>query len=483
VGDNTGGGDMKKPTWKMPTRNAPQRQGPRWSWKRVLLVVVGLLVAFMIGRTVLSGFNTGAVDVTGQGEAPEGQTKSASPKPTVEISGSGVPAGAGPVAVLNPGFARPGARVGVNATGFDPGATVEVLLSAGPGAQPAVVATAEADTKGVVNTEFAVPVDAANAAPTQAVTVQQANSDKSAKAELVAQAGVGTVKLSDDTGAPGAVIGIDAEGFVAGEQVNVYWGRAGGPPAATLTADSAGRISKEEVKVGVAPAGDSTLVMIGDQSKTTATTPFTMLGLYPTAESNPYAVRAGDTTEITAGGFAPDERVLVHFNESGGAPPIVLQADEGGSVSGVGLKVPFGLKGQQTLILTGEQSRASVSSGFTVLPYNPTARANTYGGLPGTTLTFYGRDFAPNEVVKVYAGAGENTQGELVTAFRVDGRGAASAAGSYVIPGDAQGELTFSLVGSKSEGSSSVTVTVDPPDGPVNVAPQPEYTLPPELQD
>src|SRR5690606_40817218 len=67
------------------------------------------------------------------------------------------------------------------------------------------------------------------------------------------------------------------------------------------------------------------------------------------------------------------------------------------------LKLPFGLKGEQRLILTGEHSRASTSTGFTVMPYQPSARANTYGGLPGTTLNFYVKGFAPNEAVHVYA--------------------------------------------------------------------------------
>src|SRR5262249_41105011 len=159
-------------------------------------------------------------------------------------------------------------------------------------------------------------------------------------------------------------IGLDAGGFLPGEPVNVYFGRAGGPPATVLKADEAGRISKASVRVGVAPVGDSTLVLIGNKSKTTATASFTMLGLYPTAKTSPFAVKAGEAIGISAKGFAPSERVLVHFNESSGAVPLVLQASDGGAVSGEGFQVPFGLKGRHTLILTGEQSRASVSSGF-----------------------------------------------------------------------------------------------------------------------
>jgi hypothetical protein len=468
---------MSEPEQKKPAR---KRQLPRLTWKRVVLAAVGLLVVFSAARALISGFGGGAVDVTGGGTP--GSTGSPTPRPTAEIDGQKIPANPGPVALLNPGLAQPGATIGVEGSGFDPGADVDVFLTP-PNGQPANVATGTVDKAGAVKAEFAFPADAANAGPSLLVTIKEQKSDKEAKADLVPHAGAGTVKLSDNTGSPGATLSVDAAGFQPNEQINVYWGAASGPPATTLTADPSGRVGKAQVKVGVSAAGDSTLILVGDTSKTTAAAPFSMLSLYPTAATDPYAVKAGEAITISGKGFAPDERVQVHFNESTGTAPLVLQADANGNVADGAFKVPFGLSGGHTLILTGEQSRASVSSGFSVLPYTPTARASTYGGLPGTVLNFYGRDFAPNEVVKVYTGKGEGSEGELVSAFRVNEKGAASAAGSYVIPGDAQGKLTFTLVGSKSQASSAATVTVDKADGPVDVPEQPKYVLPPELSD
>lgn len=454
---------------------------PRWSWKQVVLAAVALLVLVSIGRALTGGFGGGAVDVTGQGGNP-GSSPSP-PKPSVDINGQQIPATPGPVAVLNPGMAKPGATIGVNGSGFDPGAAVDVLLSAA-GGQPAPVASGEVDKDGAVHAEFAFPAAAASSGGAALVTVKQQQSDKEAKADLVAQAGAGLVKLSDNVGAPGATLTVDAAGFMPNEQIGVYWGAAAGTPAATMTANEHGEVSKEPVKVGLAAAGDTTLILVGEQSKTAAASPFTMLSLYPTAVSTPYAARAGEAIGITGGGFAPGEHILVHFDESTGISQLKLQADDTGAIpAGGGFRVPFGLTGKHTVILTGEQSRASVSSGFTALPYTPTARASTWGGLPGTQLNFYAKDFAPNEVVKVYTGADANNAGVLVAAFRVDQRGAASAQGSYVIPGDAQGELGFSLVGSKSQATATVTITVDKTDGPVNIPPQPKYILPPELSD
>lgn len=471
---------MKKPTWRMP----------RWSWKKVVLIVVGLLVVISLGRGLLplGGFGRGAVDVTGQGgrDAPGGgptQAKTPAPMRTVEIDGKKIPVASGPVAVLNPGLARAGATIGVNASGFDPGAAVAVLLSSGQNAKPATVAEGKADKNGSVAAQFTFPTAAATATSSHVVTVAQAGSDKVAKAELSAQAGIATAKLSANTGSPGTALTVDADGFLPGERVNVYWGRVTGEPAVTLQADPAGRIGKAAVKVGVGAVGDSMVVLIGDQSKTAATAPFMLLGLYPTATATPYAVKATQPIAVSGKGFAPGERVLVYFNEVSGTPAMTMQADAYGAASGQSFTVPFGLSGEHRLVLTGEQSRASVSTGFSVLPYSPLARASTYGGLPGTVLNFYAREFAPGEAVHVYTGRGTNSSGDLVSAFRVDQKGAASAVGSYIIPGDAQGKLTFTLVGAKSQGTATATVTVDKADGPVNVPAQPKYVLPPDLTE
>jgi hypothetical protein len=400
----------------------------------------------------------------------------------VDLDGKKIPGAGGPVAVLNPGLARPGATVGVAGSGFDPGAAVQVLLTSGKN-RPAPVAAGKADRNGAVRTEFTFPAAAASASDQQVVTIQQQNSDKVAQADMVAQAGVATASLSDNSAAPGGTLTVDATGFQPGETVNVYWGRVSGEPSGTLRADSSGQISREGVRVGVGPTGQSNLILVGAKSKSAAVAPFTMLGLYPTAASQPYAARAGNPIDVAGKGFAPGERVLVYFNEATGTPALTQRADSKGNVGGLGFEIPFGLEGKQTLILTGEQSRASVSTGFSVLPYSPIARANTYGGLPGTTLSFFVREFAPDEAVHVYVGRGKGSQGELITAFRVNERGTASAAGEYVIPGDAQGKLTFTLIGAKSGGTTTATVTVDKADGAVNVPPQPKYKLPPELKE
>jgi hypothetical protein len=143
--------------------------------------------------------------------------------------------------------------------------------------------------------------------------------------------------------------------------------------------------------------------------------------------------------------------------------------------------VPFGLKGSQTLTAIGDESRASVDSGFDVLPYSPVAQASTYGAMPGTSISFYASGFAANEVVMVYLGRGQGNSGQLVSAFRVNSHGSAAAAGSYVIPNGTGPGLYFTMVGQESGGSAVAKVSVTAPSQPVSVPSQPPYVLPPSL--
>ncbi len=452
--------------------------GPQWSWRKVLIAVVALMVVVALGRTLVPGApGQGAVDTTGRGgrnaQAPEPRK----PQRIVEFNGRRVPVGEGPVAVLNPALAKPGGMVSVDASGFDRGARVQIILSLGKG-KDTPMTSAKANRDGVVSTTFTYPMSASNAGGKQVVKVAQEGSTKVAVAELNAQAGVGMVKISKAYGPPGTSLTLDAQGFMAKEPIKVYWGRITGAPTATLRADEHGTLMKVPIRVGVGAVGASTIILVGAKSKTTAVAPFQLLRQYPVVTTKPFAARAAYPIAVAGKGFAPNERVLVYFGGSTqGTPVMTMRADNNGMIGGTSFKVPFGLKGRQSLVFVGEQSRASAKGGFLALPYSPMARTNTYGGLPGTMLNFYVKGFASKEAVHVFA------NNELVSAFRVDAAGAAAAVGSYMIPGDAQGKLTFKLVGARSGGVGSTTITVDKSGGPVKLPPQPKYHLPPDLRN
>ncbi len=311
------------------------------------------------------------------------------------------------------------------------------------------------------------------------VVAQQAGGGKTATASLASPGGVGTASIvGKAAGRPGSVVTVNATGFGPGETVNVYWGRVSGTPATTLIANTSGGV-RSTVKVGIAPVGPTTLVLVGQRTKTTATAPYLMLGLYPSTTAHPWAIRAGHSMTFTGSGYAPSEQVLIYLNANRGVPALTPTANSYGDFS-VSFVVPFGLKGVQHLTAIGDQSRAGVTSAFTVLPYMPSAQASTYGALPGTTVSFYAKGFAANEVVEVFTGGGDG-KGTLITAFRVNAQGAASAQGSYVVPSGVGPAVIFTLVGQQSGGTATAKISVSASNGGTTVPPQKPYVLPPSL--
>jgi hypothetical protein len=477
-------------------------QGGSWLrryWKRMAIGAIVVFVLFNVGRSVLPAFGltglTGGGGGNQQASQPTAKTSS-SPPPTVDLNGVNVPGGGQPILMLNPGLAQPGGTIKANGSGFDPGSRVDVSLaagtsSAGASATPAAkadgkeqrVASATTAKDGSISTSFTFPSQSAGGSGNRDVIARQRGSDKTATAEVVPAAGTGVASLSLTTGRPGDTVTLTAHGFAPGEDLAVYWGRTNGTPSATAHADGSGSVGQTPVRVGTTATGTTNLFVVGTKSGNAAAVPFQVLGLYPTVTVKPYAAKAGQRVTFSGKGFAPGERVLVHLNSAAGRPVMSLPTDAGGSFGGAGITVPYTLKGQQALVVVGDQSRASVNSGFSVLPYQPAGKLSSYNGLPGLPLKFSATGFAPNEAVHVFTDRGSGKAGTLVSAFRVDGFGNASGQGKYQIPGDGGNQQSFSLVGARSGASVDITIKVDRSSGPLDIPPAPPYQLPKNLEN
>jgi hypothetical protein len=463
-----------------PNRTPPDdrhvKKRRKVTWKSVLGVAVALVIVWQLVHAFVQGQGKNA----GKVAAPSTSAPAAkpTPTPTVTLGGRRIAAGSGPVIALEPGLVSPGGHVGIAGQGFARKTTVVVSLRTSRSHPAKVVTHGRTTGSGTLTTGFSMPMSFTGSKAT--VVVRQADGVQTS-AQLVTPGGMATAKIvGKAAGKPGDRVTVTAKGFAPGERVNVFWGRISGTPASTLTADGGGSISSASVPVGIAPVGPTTLVLVGTKTHTTATVPYQMIGLYPNTLSHPYAVKAGKSISFKGHGFAPGEPVNIFLDASGGIPALTSKADSSGGFS-VNFVVPFGLKGSQRLIAVGQLSRASVSSGFDVLPYIPTAQASTYSALPGTTVSFYAHGYAPDEVVLVYLGGNRGHGGKLVTAFRVDGRGSASAAGSYVVPSGVGPSVSFSLVGHQSEGTARAKLSVGAAAQSVTVPPQPPYVLPPSL--
>ena len=470
---------------------------PKISGRRLLIAAVAAFLLISVGRSVLPalGIDTPKMPSFGGGgeETPTAPVTKAPKAPTVDLNGVMVHGGGDPMVTLNPGLVRLGGSVTASGSGFDQGSVVDVYLGpSSAGAQPSKgaknakagkpvqVGTAKAGKYGIFTVNFSFPTKMST--PVMEVTAQARGSDKVAKAEAAVAQGAGQATLSAIVGKPGDVINLTVKGFSPGEQLQVFWGRINGDPALTLKADEDGSVGKTPIKVGVTAVGTTSLVVVGKTSGAAASAPFQVLRLYPSIKLAPYAVKATQSITFSGSGFAPGERVLVRLNSAGGQPVMAVPTDGAGAFKGAGLTMPYQLKGAQSLVFIGEQSRAAASTGFTILPYMPQARTNAYGGLPGTVVNFYATQFAPNEAVHVYVKTSKGATPQLVSAFRVNKAGAARAVGQYTIPGNTENSVIFELRGQLSGSTATVNFKVDASGGPVDIPTPKPYVLPKDLE-
>jgi nucleoid-associated protein YgaU len=472
--------------------------------QRLMMIGVGLLAVIAIVRTVVSppgGGDEVAVDTTGASgrgaRTPVATTGTAGTKPAgvgtstsalatpagptstplvVQVLGTSIAVERKPLVLLNPSTVRQGSSLGVTGSGFDAGATVDVVVKQQPADKGEAITFVQIDKSGGFGgVTFAVPETLPRGS--FIVEARQRNSEKVAQATAVIAGGSPQVKLGTQAGKAGDIVELSATGFGGDEDISVYWNAVSGEPVATLHTDAAGTVRQGDIRVPFGAVGNNGFIFVGERSQSPLTVPFQLLNLYPDVTLNSYAIKPDNVLSFTGKDFGPNEIVTVYLNSPDGQPLETIQADATGSFENAGgFLVPFGLHGKQTLIFIGQQSKAPTTASFDTLPYTPSAQPSTYGGRPGTTLTFYAIGFARSEIVHVEIGRTRESPGKEVSCFRTDVQGNAASAGSFVVPGDAQaGQLIFTLLGSKSEAAATAALEVIASDVPVQVAATPEF--------
>jgi hypothetical protein len=375
--------------------------------------------------------------------------------------------------LLNPNTAAPGGTINVLGSGFDARKLVTLtLLAGGTGAtstpQHAVVLDiAQAGRDGTFSKNVTLPSTLHG--PTFQVSAQERNGPASAVAQGTIATGSPTATLSTAAGKPGDIVYASARGFDPNESVDVFLNNLGTAPVTTLHAGGSGGVSLAPIRVPYGPVGPTALLLLGRHSRGLAAIPFEMLGLYPTGSVSSYAAVADTVLHFSASGFGPDEAVDVRINTPDGFAVGQLHADSAGTVRNAGrFRIPFSLKGRNTFVLTGEQSHTSTTVTFTVQPYQPIAAPSSYGGGPGTAITFYGTGFARHETVRVWLG---QPGGQQVATLQTDGQGNLVARPGLITikPTTRPGKLLFTLTGDKSVTPAAATFTVQAAGGPVDL--------------
>lgn len=479
--------------------------------QRLILIGAGLVLVIVVVRLIIARPGTGdevAVDTTGASAraagavrltpgaangtqsaaaTPPGGTpgataalKPGAPTPTpvvVQIQGTAVSIQAKPLLLLNPSTVRQGSSVGVTGSGFDPGATVDIYVKQQVADSVDPLTFVQVDKSGGFGgVTFAVPDSLPRG--NFIVEASERESGNVARATAVIAGGSPQVKLGTQAAKSGDTVQLSAAGFGPDEDVNVYWNDLSSDVIGTIHTDPSGGVRQGSVRVPFGAVGNNGFIFVGDKSQSPVTVPFQMLNLYPNVDLSSYAIKPDNVLSFSGKDFGPGEAVTVYLNNPDAPPLTTIQTDDtGGFTNAGGFLVPFGLKGKQTLIFMGKDSKAPTTASFDTLPYTPSAQPSTYGGRPGTTLTFYAIGFARNEIVHALVGRTTDSAGQEVSCFRTDPQGNAASGGSYVVPGDATpGQLVFSLIGSRSEAVATAALEVIASDVPVQVPPQAPFT-------
>ena len=443
-------------------------------WGVSCIIILAVVVSVFL-RSFSNGGPT-AVGTTGSGvQTPSSVAFSPTPKVTVQPLPGGQP-----FIFINPGVVSQGSPVGVVGSNFDPQATIDFLVKQKESDPGKVVSYIQADKTGSFN---GVTITLPDSQPFGdfIVLARERSGNRTAESMGILQNTTNAaVKLSALTGRVGDTVIVTAKGFASREKVNVYWNSMGADPVATLQADGGGGIGQTPLQVPFGAPGNNTFFFEGVRSQTPVPALFILLNRYPNVKPSSYSIRADNILSFSGKDFGPNELVVVYLGKPGGQPLATVQTDgKGNFANAAGFLIPFALKGKQTAYFVGSQSRAPTTISFTIAPYLPDVQPSTYGGSPGTSISFYATGFAHNEVVHIYVGADQNNPGKMVGCFQTDAKGSAGAVGSYMIPGDAQvGKMNFTLAGSKSGAVATATIQVSAPLAPVQIPPQAPFTCP-----
>jgi hypothetical protein len=162
---------------------------------------------------------------------------------------------------------------------------------------------------------------------------------------------------------PARTVGFTGTGFAANEPVDVS---LADQLLTTVTADGEGRVLHASVGIPLLSAGDYTLSMVGQVSRTPVTAGLKIDGVRPWVVLNNYYVSAQSDVGFTGEDFVPGETVAVYLNSTLSAPVVQVSADSEGRISANNALSPANLAGDNQLIFVSQQSQVQLTATFSV---------------------------------------------------------------------------------------------------------------------
>ncbi len=310
------------------------------------------------------------------------------------------------------------------------------------------VATATADQSGAFTS--ATPVMIPYGTGVANYSVVGASSGASVAVPITRAGFYPTLTPSAYYSAPGGTITLGGSGFAPNETVNITLGTSGSTTAHT---DSTGAVAPIPVKLPAVGGQQISITGVGALSGATASFKMTMGQYYTWMVVDNWYAQGGTPLTVTGHNFAAGESIALStvngvFSNA--------TADQNGDFAAT-TTVPYAQPGMLTLTATGSQSNAPANVNMTVAPVYTDIQLGSYAGAPGSAVEFIGHGYVPNDVVQVTT---DRTGTTPVATIQADGTGSFDYKGWSIPAGWSEGNLTLTIVGTKSFDTKTITYYV-----------------------
>jgi len=250
-------------------------------------------------------------------------------------------------------------------SGFLPGEALVATIEDARGHLEAQLVPLSADHAGRLSAAMeAIPADLAPG--THTLLVRGQSSHRVGQARFQLHLIPPTVTLNAYSVKPGQDFGFAGGGFLSNEVVEVRLGSLQGERLAAVRANAGGNVAGRTT-IPPMPEGNYTLFFVGRQSQTPTSVGFSVQGFHPWVTLDTYALSSHTRLGFTGADFAPNEEVLVYLNQREGNPVMRIQADALGRLAAPAALGVGKLSGENTLSFVGQESRAVVTTTFTVV--------------------------------------------------------------------------------------------------------------------
>ncbi|MBI3979045.1 MAG: hypothetical protein HY331_12750 [Chloroflexi bacterium] len=427
--------------------------------RRLWVVLLAALAAYFVWTTI------------GLQQPPIGASPAARPQPATALQMPGAPAGRQAAApaprTRDETFILPSAGavthnsvVSISGYGFEKGEAIAVEF------RGKVVGKATADKGGsFAGVNITIGTDLAPGKyPIRAI-----GTGLLAESIVEIVPGMPYIQPSTYFGKPAGRVSFAGGGFRRGERVSIHFDTLAAAPLGELTGGEIGEVAVKDLVVPFAPEGQHTFIFLGQESRSPATVPFSVLGFYPWVTLSNYNVPPQRAIGLSGQDWAPDEQVLVYLNAQPGdqagnavTPAAVVRADGRGRLDAADvLSFPPEAIGKNTIFLRGQMSGKAVAATLTVEPFAPQLELTEYAGQPNTEVAFVGQGYARREKLTAYLGDVQG--GQRVATFEADDDGSFKKAGAFRIPfGTPAGKQSITVVGETSKVPTAIVFAVLP---------------------